>query len=281
MRTFWAWRVVGDSRAGFSRLTSAAIPRAKDLRGRSKVNNYFINFAHSFLFKSTMAADMNYLFEQDPTFPFCGSAEDRASFYSAKFSRSDDKSSGGPIRKPRRSKVVLKMEYSKQCKKVLGSVSDSFEKKPTMRHSWHDDVPIFEKKPSMSDSDDDVPIFVKKPSALDPDDDEPIFSPADFTALALAQAVNIKPALAQAVNINVQAQIERIRHGARKVRLIEPLLKTNLATDVVMLVRACIDAQCVTSLELLVSPTRPCRRCTVNDLSFARGPLSAQSTHRP
>jgi hypothetical protein len=150
MRTFWAWRVVGDSRAGFSKLTSAAIPRAKDLRGRSKVNNYFINFAHSFLFKSTMAADMN-LFEQDPTFPFFGSAEDRASFYSSKFSRSDDKSSGGPIRKPRRSKVVLKMEYSKQCKKVLGSMSDSFEKKP-----------------SMSDSDDDVPIFVKKPPALDP-----------------------------------------------------------------------------------------------------------------
>ena len=94
----------------------------------------------------------------------------------------------------------------------------------------------------MSDSDDDVPIFVKKPSALDLDDDEPIFSPADFTALALAQAVNIKPALAQAVNINVQAQIERIRQGARKVRLIEPLLHANLAADVVMLVRACIDA---------------------------------------
>ena len=54
----------------------------------------------------------------------------------------------------------------------------------------------------MSDSDDDVPIFVKKPPALDPDDDEPLFSPAVFTALALAQAVNIKPALAQAVNIN-------------------------------------------------------------------------------
>lgn len=184
--------------------------------------------------------------------------------YSAKFSRSDDKSSGGPIRKPRRSKVVFKMEYSKQCKKVLESMSDSFEKKP-----------------SMSDSDDDVPIFVKKPPALDPDDYEPLFSPAVFTALALAQAVNIKPALAQAVNINVQAQIERIRHGARKVQLIEPLIKPNLAADVVMLVRACIDAQCVTSLELLVSPTRPCRRCTVNDLSFGRGPLSALSTHRP
>jgi len=241
MRTSWAWQVVGDSRAGFSRLASVAILRAKDLRGRSKVNNYFIKFSHSFL------SDMNFLFEQDPTFPFCGSAEDRAAFYSAKFSRSDDKSSGGPIRKPRRSKVVLKMQYSKQCKKVLGS---------------------------MSDSDDDVPIFGKKPSALD-SDDEPIFSLADFTGGP------VQPALVQAVNINVQAQIERIRQGASKVRLIEPLLHANLAADVVMLVRACIDAQCVTSLELLVSPTRPCRRCTVNDLSFGRGPRSAQSTHRP
>ena len=177
-----------------------------------------------------MAADMNSLFEQDPTFPFCCSAEDRASFYSAKFSRSDDKSSGGPIRKPRRSKVVLKMEYSKQCKKVLESMSDSFEKKPTMLdmlHSWHDDVPIFEKKPSMSDSDDDVPIFVKKPSALDPDDDAPIFSLADFTRAGGP----VQPALAQAVNINVQAQIERIRQGAWKVRLIEPLLHANLAAE--------------------------------------------------
>ena len=187
---------------------------------------------------------MNFLFEQDPTFPFCGSAEDRAAFYSAKFSRSDDKSSGGPIRKPRRSKVVLKMQYSKQCKKVLGS---------------------------MSDSDDNVSIFGKKSSALD-SDDEPIF---DFTGAP------VPPASAQAVNINVQAQIERIRQGASKVRLIEPLLHANLAADVVMLVRACIDAHCVTSLELLVSPTRPCRRCTVNDLSFGRGPRSAQSTHRP
>ena len=63
---------------------------------------------------------MNFLFEQDPTFPFCSSAEDRAAFYSAKFSLFDDKSSGGPIRKPRRSKVVLKMQYSKQCQKVQG-----------------------------------------------------------------------------------------------------------------------------------------------------------------
>ena len=52
MRTSWAWQVVGDSRAGFSRLASVAILRAKDLRGRSKVNNYFIKFSHSFLFKS-------------------------------------------------------------------------------------------------------------------------------------------------------------------------------------------------------------------------------------
>ena len=47
------------------------------------------------------------------------------------------------------------MQYSKQCKKVLGS---------------------------MSDSDDNVPIFGKKPSALDLDDDEPIF---DFTGAAV------------------------------------------------------------------------------------------------
>ena len=78
---------------GFRGLLAAREFAAKAQRGRSKVNNHFINFAHSFLFKSTMAADMNSLFEQDPTFPFCGSAEDRASFYSAKFSRSDDKSS--------------------------------------------------------------------------------------------------------------------------------------------------------------------------------------------
>ena len=64
MRTSWAWQVVGDSRAGFSRLASVAILRAKDLRGRSKVNNYFIKFSHSFL------SDMNFLFEQDPTSPF-------------------------------------------------------------------------------------------------------------------------------------------------------------------------------------------------------------------
>ena len=95
-----------------------------------------------------MALNMNPVFEQDPTFPFYGSAEDRAAFFSAKLSRSNDKKScpaptaGGPIRKPRRSKVVHKMQY----KKVLGS---------------------------MSDSDDNVSIFGKKSSALD-SDDEPI-----------------------------------------------------------------------------------------------------------
>jgi len=33
------------------------------------------------------------VFEQDPTFPFYGSAEERAAFYSAKISWSDDKKS--------------------------------------------------------------------------------------------------------------------------------------------------------------------------------------------
>ena len=87
MRTFWAWRVVGDSRAGFSRLACCA---RICQRGRSKVNNYFINYSQ-FFFKSAMAVNMNPVFEQDPTFPFYGSAEERAAFYSAKISRSDDK----------------------------------------------------------------------------------------------------------------------------------------------------------------------------------------------
>jgi len=193
-----------------------------------------------------MALTMNPVFEQDPTFPFYGSAEDRAAFFSAKLSRSNDKKScpaptaGGPIRKPRRSKVVHKMQY----KKVLGS---------------------------MSDSDDNVSIFGKKSSALD-SDDEPIF---DFTGAP------VPPASAQAVNINVQAQIERIRQGVSKVRLIYPLPHANLAADVVKLVRACIDEPRVTSLDLLVSPARPFRRSTGNDLSFGREPLSAQWTRRP
>ena len=69
-----------------------------------------------------MASNMNPLFEQDPNYPYFGSAEERAAFYSGKISRSDDQWSSpaptavGPIRKERRSKVVLKMQYSKQCK---------------------------------------------------------------------------------------------------------------------------------------------------------------------
>ena len=162
-----------------------------------------------------MALTMNPVFEQDPTFPFYGSAEDRAAFFSAKLSRSNDKKScpaptaGGPIRKPRRSKVVHKMQY----KKVLGS---------------------------MSDSDDNVSIFGKKTSAWD-SEDEPIF---DFTERLKA----LRP-----VNINVRAQVELIHHGESKVQLIRPLPEANLATDVEMLVRACIDHLHVTSLDLSVS----------------------------
>ena len=173
---------------------------------------------------------MNPLFEQDPDYPFFGSSEERMAFYSAKLSRFDEQRSGpaptagGPIRKVRRSKVVLKMQYkiqySKQCKKILESMSDS-----------DDDVPIFGKKPTMSDSDDDVPIFGKKPTMSD--------------------SAGVPPALA--VNINVRAQIERIRQGASKVRLLRPLPEANLATDVEMLVRACIDDLRVTSLDLSVS----------------------------
>ena len=98
-----------------------------------------------------------------------------------------------------------------------------------------DDVPIFGEKPTtgMSDSDDDVPIFPKKPTAEGSDDDDvPIFDFRDPPALA--------------VNIIVRAQIERIRQGASKVR-------ANLATDVEMLVRTCIDHLRVTSLDLSVS----------------------------
>ena len=65
------------------------------------------------------------------------------------------------------------------------------------------------------------------------------------------------------------------------MRLIYPLPHANLAADVVKLVRACIDEPRVTSLDLLVSPARPFRRSTGNDLSFGREPLSAQWTRRP
>ena len=81
MRTFWAWRVVGDSRAGFSRL--ACCTRICQ-RGRSKVNNYFINYSQ-FFFKSAMAVNMNPVFEQDPTVPFYGCAEERAAFILPRF----------------------------------------------------------------------------------------------------------------------------------------------------------------------------------------------------
>ena len=68
-------------------------------------------------------------------------------------------------------------------------------------------------------------IFGKKPSAWD-SDDEPIFDLTEIKAL-------------QPVNINVRAQVEHA--GASKVQLIRPLPEANLAADVEMLVRACID----------------------------------------
>ena len=51
------------------------------------------------------------------------------------------------------------------------------------------------------------------------------------------------------------------------MKLIDPLPKANLAADVEMLVRSCIDQPRVTSLELLVSHNLncPCRRCTGSD----------------
>ena len=131
------------------------------------------------------------------------------------------------------------MQYSKQCKKILESMSN--RKNSTMSDS-DDDVPIFGEKPTtgMSDSDDDVPIFPKKPTAEGSDDDDvPIFDFRDPPALA--------------VNINFRAQIERIRQGASKVRLLRSLPEANLATDIEMLVRACIDHLHVTSLDLTVS----------------------------
>ena len=81
IRTFWAWRVVRESRAGFSRLACCA---RICQRGRSKVNNYFINYLHIF-FKSAMAVNMNPVFEQDPTFPFYCSAVERAAFILPRF----------------------------------------------------------------------------------------------------------------------------------------------------------------------------------------------------
>ena len=112
---------------------------------------------------------------------------------------------------------------------------DTFGKKPTMSYS-DDDVPIFGKKPTISDSDDNVPIVGKKPAAEGSDDDN----------MHLFDSACVPPALV--VNINVRVQIERIRQGADKarVKLIDPLPDANLATDVVTLVRACIDSKATT-----------------------------------
>ncbi len=73
----------------------------------------------------------------------------------------------------------------------------------------------------MSDSDDDVKIFCKKPTAAELDDDD-------------LSILTGKPS-PLAKNINVPAQIESIRQGAFKVRLIRPISQANLATDVEML----------------------------------------------
>ncbi len=200
---------------GCAKQTASGLPR---LSSRVKLNKYFIEFSFPFLFKSAMFAGMNRLFEQDPAFPHFGSREEQMSFYSAKLALSDEKksgparTSGGPIRKPRRAKVALRMPYSKLCTKVLQS---------------------------MSDSDDDVKIVCKKPTAVELDDDD------------LSILTGKPPPLAE--NINVRAQIESIRQGAFKVRLIRPLPQADLAADVEMLVRECINKQTVTSLELLVS----------------------------
>jgi hypothetical protein len=200
---------------GCAKQTASGLPL---LSSRVKLNKYFIEFSFPFLFKSAMFAGMNRLFEQDPAFPHFGSREEQMSFYSAKLALSDEKksgparTSGGPIRKPRRAKVALRMPYSKLCTKVLQS---------------------------MSDSDDDVKIFCKKPTAVELDDDD------------LSILTGKPPPLAE--NINVRAQIESIRQGAFKVRLIRPLPQADLAADVEMLVRECINKQTVTSLELLVS----------------------------
>ena len=70
---------------------------------------------------------------------------------------------------------------------------------------------------------------------------------------SISSSVNIHVRLSQPGSINVQAQIERIRQGASKVLLLRPLPEANLATDVEMLVRACIDHLHVTSLDLSVS----------------------------
>jgi hypothetical protein len=203
---------------------------AKAFGQGQRFTNILSNFLVLFLFKSPMAG-MNRLFEQDLEFPHFGSREDQLAFYSAKIALSEEQkksgsapTAGGPIRKPRRSKAVLKLQYSKQCNSVKKSVV------------WNssDDEPIFPH--SMSDPDDNEPIFRrdKKPGDLSNSIVEP-------TPLA--------------VNIHVRAQIQRIRQGATNVVLIRPLADANLATDVEMLVRECINVPHVASVELQVSNT--------------------------
>jgi hypothetical protein len=174
-------------------------------------------------------AGMNRLFEQDPDFPHFSSREDQLAFYSAKIALSEEQkksgsapTAGGPIRKPRRSKAVLKMQYSKQCNNV--------------------------KKSFVSNSSDDEPIFPN--SMSDPDDNEPIFR-RDKRPDDLSNSI-VEPT-PLAVNIHVRAQIQRIRQGATNVVLIRPLADANLATDVEMLVHECINVPHVASVELQVS----------------------------
>ena len=70
-------------------LLGANLPRK--LKGAGQKLTTILSIIPLFCFKSAMAVNMNPVFEQDPTFPFYCSAEERAAFYSAKISRSDDK----------------------------------------------------------------------------------------------------------------------------------------------------------------------------------------------
>ncbi len=90
----------------------------------------FYHFLHLFLIKPAMAEGINCLFEQDPPFPHFGSRKEQVAFSSAMSALSTDKKScpvptaGGPFRKPRRSKVVLKMQYSRQGKRFQSDSDD-------------------------------------------------------------------------------------------------------------------------------------------------------------
>ena len=252
MPTFWAWREVGENLCEAPEIASGlTFSGAKAFGQGQRFTNILSNFLSLFLFKFPMAG-MNRLFEQDPEFPHFGSREDQLAFYSAKIALSEEQkksgsapTAGGPIRKPRRSKAVLKLQYSKQCNSVKKSVV------------WN--------------SSDDEPIFPH--SMSDPDDNEPIFrrdkKPGDLTN-------SIVEPTPLAVNIHVRAQIQRIRQGATNVVLIRPLADANLATDVEMLVHECIKVPHVASVELQVSNSRPISRWIKNDLSCGQGtPLGA------